>query len=59
MAGKRMQAANETVDKNKLYTLDEAVKLVKANATAKFDETVEIAINLGLTRAMPTKWFAA
>ena len=48
MAGKRMQAANETVDKNKLYTLDEAVKLVKANATAKFDETVEIAINLGV-----------
>jgi len=48
MAGKRMQAANETVDKNKLYTLGEAVKLVKANATAKFDETVEIAINLGV-----------
>jgi large subunit ribosomal protein L1 len=48
MAGKRMQAANETVDKNKLYALDEAVKLVKANATAKFDETVEIAINLGV-----------
>ncbi|MDA8523927.1 50S ribosomal protein L1 [Alphaproteobacteria bacterium] len=48
MAGKRMQAANETVDKNKLYTLDEAVRLVKANATAKFDETVEIAINLGV-----------
>ena len=48
MARKRMQAANETVDKNKLYTLDEAVKLVKANATAKFDETVEIAINLGV-----------
>jgi large subunit ribosomal protein L1 len=48
MAGKRMNAANESVDKNKLYTLDEAVKLVKANATAKFDETVEIAINLGV-----------
>lgn len=48
MAGKRMEAANETVDKNKLYALDEAVKLVKANATAKFDETVEIAINLGV-----------
>ena len=48
MAGKRTQAANESVDKNKLYSLDEAVKLVKANATAKFDETVEIAINLGV-----------
>lgn len=48
MAGKRTKAANEFVDKNKLYSLDEAVKLVKANATAKFDETVEIAINLGV-----------
>ncbi len=48
MAGKRFKAANESVDKNKLYALDEAVKLVKANATAKFDETVEIAINLGV-----------
>ena len=48
MAGKRLKTANESVDKNKLYTLDEAIKLVKANATAKFDETVEIAINLGV-----------
>ena len=48
MAGKRTKAANESVDKNKLYSLGEAVKLVKANATAKFDETVEIAINLGV-----------
>ena len=48
MAGKRTKAANESVDKNKLYSLDEAVKLVKANATAKFDEAVEIAINLGV-----------
>ena len=46
--GKRIKAAREGVDKNKLYSLDEAVKLVKANATAKFDETVEIAINLGV-----------
>lgn len=48
MAGKRLKTANESVDKSKLYTLDEAIKLVKANATAKFDETVEIAINLGV-----------
>lgn len=46
--GKRIKAAREGVDKNKLYTLDEAVKLVKANATAKFDETVELAFNLGV-----------
>ena len=48
MAGKRMKAAHASVAKNKLYALDEAIKLVKANATAKFDETVEIAINLGV-----------
>ena len=48
MAGKRFKTAAETVEKNKLYALDEAVKLVKTNATAKFDETVELAINLGV-----------
>ena len=46
--GKRIAAALENVDKNKLYGLDEAVKIVKANATAKFDETIELAINLGV-----------
>jgi large subunit ribosomal protein L1 len=46
--GKRMTAANEAVDKNKLYALDEAVKIVKSFATAKFDETIEVAINLGV-----------
>ena len=48
MTGKRIKVAQAAVEKNKLYSLDEAVKLVKANATAKFDETVEIAINLGV-----------
>jgi large subunit ribosomal protein L1 len=43
-----MTSANEAVDKNKLYGLDEAVKIVKANAKAKFDETIEVAINLGV-----------
>lgn len=46
--GKRIKAAREGVDKNKLYTLDEAIRLVKSNANAKFDETVELAINLGV-----------
>src|ERR1700761_6515129 len=36
------------VDRNRNYALDDAVKAVKANAKAKFDETVEIAINLGV-----------
>jgi large subunit ribosomal protein L1 len=45
---KRLQAAQSAVDRNKAYPLTEAVKLVKTNATAKFDETVEIALNLGI-----------
>jgi large subunit ribosomal protein L1 len=45
---KRAAKANEGVDRNKLYKLDAAIKEVKARASAKFDETVEIAINLGV-----------
>lgn len=46
--GKRLRAINESVDKEKAYTVSEAVKLVKSNAKAKFDETVEIAVNLNV-----------
>jgi len=46
--GKRYKAAIEAVDRNKLYELDEAAKLVKGNAQAKFDETIEICVNLGV-----------
>jgi large subunit ribosomal protein L1 len=45
---KRAAKANEGVDRNKLYKLEEAIKEVKARASAKFDETIEIAINLGV-----------
>ena len=45
---KRMTKAAEGIDSRKQLTLDEAVKLVKARATAKFDETVEISVNLGV-----------
>ena len=48
MAGKKITKAREGIDRNKLYKLDEAIKMVKARASAKFDETVEIAINLGV-----------
>ncbi len=46
--GKRIVKAREAVVRTKLYSLDEAVKLVKSSASAKFDETVELAINLGV-----------
>ncbi len=46
--GKRLAALRKTVDRNKAYSIDEAIKLVKSNAKAKFDETVEIAMNLGV-----------
>ena len=45
---KRMTAANQGIDRMKLYSLDEAVKLVKERAKAKFDETIEVAMNLGV-----------
>jgi len=46
--GKRLKAAREGVNREKFYPLDEAVKVVKSRAKAKFDETVEIAMNLGV-----------
>ena len=46
--GKRTLAAREGVDRTKLYPIDEAVKMVKERAKAKFDETIEIAMNLGV-----------
>ena len=46
--GKRMAAAVEHIDREHLYDVTDAVRMVKERATAKFDETVEIAINLGV-----------
>src|SRR5918911_4455149 len=46
--GKRTRAAREGIDRTKLYPLPDAVKLVKERANAKFDETVEVAMNLGV-----------
>src|SRR5262249_42713021 len=47
-AGKRIRKAVDGIERTKLYPLDQAVKLVKEGASAKFDETVEIALNLGV-----------
>jgi large subunit ribosomal protein L1 len=46
--GKRMKAVRQDIDRTKLYGLDEAVEMVKKRANAKFDETVEVAMNLGV-----------
>ncbi|MGE0701042.1 MAG: 50S ribosomal protein L1 [Hyphomicrobiaceae bacterium] len=46
--GKRLFALKETVDRTKAYAIEEAVKLIKSTAKAKFDETVEVAMNLGV-----------
>jgi large subunit ribosomal protein L1 len=46
--GKRLKVARQGVDREKFYAIDEAIKLVKDRAKAKFDETVEVAMNLGV-----------
>jgi large subunit ribosomal protein L1 len=46
--GKRITAARNQVERTKLYKIDDAIKLVKGSASAKFDESVEIAMNLGV-----------
>ena len=46
--GKRLKSAREGVDREKAYAIDEAIKVVKERAKAKFDETVEVAMNLGV-----------
>jgi large subunit ribosomal protein L1 len=45
---KKQKAQAGSVDREKFYGVDEALNLVKTNATAKFDETVEVALNLGV-----------
>jgi len=45
---KRVKTNRQGIDRVKLYSLDEAVKLVKERANAKFDETIEVAMNLGV-----------
>ena len=46
--GKRLKKAREGVDREKLYPLGEAIKMVKERAKAKFDETIEVSMNLGV-----------
>jgi len=50
---KRMAKSHAGIDSRKLHTLDEAVKMIKARANAKFDETVEVSMNLGVDPKYP------
>ena len=45
---KRIKAARSLVDRNKLYSIDEAITLAKQSATAKFDESIDVSFNLGV-----------
>jgi large subunit ribosomal protein L1 len=45
---KRMKTVRGKVDRSKMYPVDDALKLVKENAVAKFDESVDVAVNLGV-----------
>src|SRR6186713_1365012 len=45
---KKQKNQVDSVDVNKFYDVDAAIKIAKANATSKFDETIEIALNLGV-----------
>ncbi len=45
---KKQKNQASTVDRDKLYGIDAAIKLAKGNATSKFDETIEVALNLGV-----------
>ena len=47
-SGKRIRAAREGMDRNAVHSIEDAVKTVKANANAKFDETIEVSMNLGV-----------
>ena len=46
--GKRLKKAREGINREKLYSLKDAIKMVKERAKSKFDETIEVAINLGV-----------
>src|SRR3954469_8961318 len=45
---KKQKALNEAVDRTRIYGVDEAIETLKANAKSKFDETIEVALNLGV-----------
>jgi large subunit ribosomal protein L1 len=51
--GKQLRKVKEKLDQGKLYTIDEAVQILQDNKVAKFDETLEIVLNLGINLEQP------
>ena len=47
-AGKRLKSGYDLIDRNKAYSVNEAAKIIKEAAKAKFDETIEISVSLGV-----------
>ena len=47
--GKRIRNAYDGIDRDAFYGIDDAVKMIKERASAKFDETIELSMNLGST----------
>lgn len=56
---KKQKALAGKVDSNKLYPFAEAVVIVKDAASAKFDESIDVAVQLGVGTKSRTKWFVA
>lgn len=56
---KRAAAIAQKIDRTKLYPVAEALTLVKETATAKFDESIDVAVQLGIDPRSPTSWFVA
>lgn len=48
MTGKRLRNSYKSIDRDKVYALSEAVKIIRQNATSKFDETIDLAMNLSV-----------
>ena len=52
---KRAKALEGKVDRNKFYAVADALTLAKSTATAKFDESIDVAVNLGIDARSPTR----
>ena len=56
---KKQKAQQGVIESTKLYALGEALEMVKKHATAKFDESIDVAVQLGWTPRSPTRWCVA